>query len=75
MRIVLLMVLLSSSVYAQNPIHSEPTPALLYRPVVHAMWDRDEGEHAYPTADGFIKIAVHPALDPEFFVDVRLNKT
>jgi hypothetical protein len=39
------------------------------------MWDRDEGEHAYPTADGFIKIAVHPALDPEFFVDVRLNKT
>jgi hypothetical protein len=52
-----------------------PTPALLYRPVVRAMWDRDEGEHAYPTADGFIKIAVHPALDPEFFVDVRLNKT
>jgi hypothetical protein len=83
MRIAVLMVLVSGLLYGQNPIAVEPdkkpcgcspNPALLYRPVVHAMWEHDEGEHAYASADGFIRIAVRPALDPEFFVDVRLKR-
>jgi len=83
MRIAVLMALLSGFVCAQNPISVEPdkkpcgcgpNSALLYRPVVHAMWDHDEGGQAYASADGFIRIAVRPAFDPEFFVDVRLKR-
>jgi hypothetical protein len=49
-------------------------PGLLYRPVVHEMWARDEGEHPFKLASGFIRIAVHPAFEPEFFFDVVLNR-
>jgi len=38
------------------------------------MWSQDEGEHPYAEANGFIRIAVHPAFTQEFFVDVRLNR-
>jgi hypothetical protein len=83
MRIFLLVLLCLTSVYAQNPNRSQmkrtscgcsPTPALFYRPVVHAMWEQDEGEHPHVVASGFIRIAIHPAWNAEFFVDVRLNR-
>jgi hypothetical protein len=49
-------------------------PDLLARPVLHEMWAQDEGEHPYKNASGFIRIAVFPAFEPEFFLQVALNR-
>jgi hypothetical protein len=51
--------------------HSED---LLYRPVILAMWSQDEGDHSYAANSGFIRIAVHPTWNQEFFVDIRLSR-
>lgn len=82
MRKIALVLLLGPAVVAQNsgPNRSDRQNAncasanLLYRPVINEMWSQDEGEHPYAEANGFIRIAVHPAWSPEFFVDVRLNR-
>ena len=83
MRIALLILLLLAPVGAQNSNRTEPkgkscgcspTPAILYRPIVHAMWERDEGEHPNIAVYGYIRVAVHPAWDGDFFLDVRLNR-
>jgi hypothetical protein len=81
MRIVILGVLLLAAVSGQNTSRKEPqrkpcscSPDLLYQPVVHAMWAQNENEHPDVTANGFIRIAVRPAWDPEFFLDIRLNE-
>ena len=82
MRIVLVLLLLAGSGSAQNPgvaasdcqTCGYSSAALLYRPVIRAMWSQDEIEHHSGDASGFIRIAVHPTSSPEFFVDVRLNR-
>ena len=82
MRVIMLLSLLGALAVAQNPDLSRsnrqnatcPSADVLYRPVVLAMWAQDEGEHPYAEANGFIRIAVHPAWSPEFFVDVLLNR-
>jgi len=82
MRPIALVFLLGIIVAAQT---SEPSRSnrqtatcssanVLYRPVINEMWSQDEGEHPYAAANGSIRIAVHPAWTPEFFVDVRLNR-
>jgi hypothetical protein len=37
------------------------------------MWEHDEGEHPNVATYGYIRIAVRPAWDADFFLDVRLN--
>jgi hypothetical protein len=39
------------------------------------MWFQDEDKLPYTESSGFIRIAVHPAWNAEFFADVRLNRT
>ena len=82
MRVLVLLLLLGSSAVAQGPemgrAHRQncvcSSADVLYRPVIHEMWSQDEGENRYAGANGFIRIAVHPAWSPEYFVDVRLNR-
>src|SRR3954468_9316766 len=82
MRPIALFLLLCTIMAAQNsePRRSDRQSAtcssanVLYRPVINEMWSQDEGEHPYAEANGFIRIAVHPAFTQEFFVDVRLNR-
>jgi hypothetical protein len=38
------------------------------------MWEQDEGEHPSVATYGYIRVAVHPAWDGDFVLDVRLNK-
>lgn len=80
MRITVLVILLLTSVAAQNSKLSVSeqrscgaNAQLLYRPVVRKMWSQDEGEHPFAIANGFIRIAVHPAWSPDYFIDIRLN--
>ncbi len=82
MRFVIVALLLSQMLLGQNPVSGPenkcgcaPDASLLYQGVVRAMWEKDEGEHPYASANGFIRIAVHPAFDNEYFFDVRLNNT
>lgn len=82
MRMIMLLLIVGTFAGAQNPDLSRSdrrkapcsSANLLYRPVVFAMWSQDEDEHTYAEANGFIRIAAHPAWDPEFFADVRLNR-
>jgi hypothetical protein len=82
MRVFVLLLLLGSSAVAQSPdmgrSHRQncacSSAEVLYRPVIHEMWSQDEGENRHAEASGFIRIAVHPAWSPEYFVDVRLNR-
>jgi hypothetical protein len=82
MRMIMLLLFLGPLAAAQNPDVSGSnrqnatcsSADLLYRPVVYEMWSQDEDEHPYAQANGFIRIAVHPAWSEEFFVDVRLNR-
>lgn len=84
MRMIALLFLLGTIVAAQKskPAGSDShgqsatcsSASVLYRPVINEMWSQDEGQHPYAEANGFIRIAVHPAWTPESFVDVRLNR-
>ena len=84
MRIILLLALLAYPVSGQSQTPGKPerklcgcnlSPAALYRPVMHAIWDRDESKHANTTADGFIRITIQSAWsDPDSFFDIRLNR-
>lgn len=82
MRSVIVALLLSQLLFGQSPVPAPdnkcacaPDPRLLYQRVVRAMWEKDEGEHPYASANGFIRIGVHPAWHNEYFFDVRLNNS
>ena len=81
MRLIALLFLLCAAAAAEDPTSRSdrqnrafPSADVLYRPVIYQMWSQDEGEHPYAQASGFIRMAVHPAWSPEFFVDVVLNR-
>lgn len=83
MRTIMVLFLAGAFAGAQSPELSRSdqrkatcsSPNVLYRPVVLAMWSHDEGEeHPYAEANGFIRIAAHPAWSQEFFADVHLNR-
>jgi hypothetical protein len=38
------------------------------------MWSQDEDKPPFTESSGFIRIAVHPNWNAEFFADVRLNR-
>lgn len=81
MRFLIATLLLSTALAARSPvaIHNSADcrvgASLLYRPVIRAIWHKDEGPHPYAVASGFIRIAVHPTWDSEYFFDVSFNRS